>query len=456
MARDDFERHIEEMPEPKLELLDGRFSVGNGAGNMQLLRHILEGWGAAAALPMAPTELWWQALSEGFRPFHPPAPHKSAEVWHSWAAQLSYAPDLAPAGPMIDVEHSAIREALMMGLFRLGNFAQVFGRDVVMRLGDDGLTPDVFLVGTARARTLYDRYLDGPADLVIEVMLRGHERYDREIKRARYGRGGVPEYWLVDPYQKGIEFLRWTGQEYRPQSLAPDGSYRPASFPGLSFRPDKLWEPEERRFASRAGFAVDAAMPEVSRGCAEGGTEWGDLEFDPRPDVAPRMLSFEEFASWAPRAKFECIDGKPWVGGSRGSRNALGFLLRTEGLARAVTVLHPREWLAALRQAEVDLSTDPARRERWWEVARQAALLLREEMGFGRFVVIGDLVRSAPLNVWSDITLVALDVPEGESVWDAGGLLYKRFRKVANIDLIDSKRATRSQQQAITAEGVEV
>ena len=83
MPRDDFKQRIKEMPEPKLELLEGRLSVGNRVGNMQLLRDLLEGWGPKAALPMVPAELWWQALHQGFGEFEPPDPHKSADVWNA-------------------------------------------------------------------------------------------------------------------------------------------------------------------------------------------------------------------------------------------------------------------------------------------------------------------------------------------------------------------------------------
>src|SRR5438067_9880562 len=100
MAKDKFDQWIVDMPESKLELLDGRFCVGNGAGNLQLLRHLLEGWGAGAALPMAPSERWWQALHEDFRDFDPPGPTKPTSVWQAWAAQLHYAIELPPAGPM--------------------------------------------------------------------------------------------------------------------------------------------------------------------------------------------------------------------------------------------------------------------------------------------------------------------------------------------------------------------
>src|SRR5206468_10741788 len=115
---------------------------------------------------------------------------------------------------------------------------QVAGRDVIMRLGENAFTPDVFAVGPSRARFLNENYLDGPADLAIEILLRGHEAYDRIIKRRWYAAGSVGDYWLVDPLRRAVEFLRLTGGEYRTVNLGSDGKYRPAAFPGLAFRPD--------------------------------------------------------------------------------------------------------------------------------------------------------------------------------------------------------------------------
>ena len=153
MPHDKFDEHIRVMPEPKLELLDGRFVVGNGAGNLQLLRHLLNGWGVEAAVPMASVESWCQALYQGFRSFESPALERPLAVWHAWAAQVSYAPDLAPAGPMLDGKHGFTQQRLTMDLFGLANqhrFAHVSGRDVVMRLGEDAVTPDLFVVGPKR------------------------------------------------------------------------------------------------------------------------------------------------------------------------------------------------------------------------------------------------------------------------------------------------------------------
>jgi Uma2 family endonuclease len=459
MASDDFKHRIVFLPEPKLELLDGRLSVGNGAGNLQLMQDILESWGAEAALPMAPSQMWWQALQHAFRGFDPPDVSKSSPVWQAWTAQLTYSPRLPPAGPMLHGRHAATRQTLSIGLYgiaRENRFAESSGRDVVMHLGEDAFTPDLFVVGPESAGRLNDCYLDGAADIAMEILLPGHENYDRQIKRRRYEAGKVGEYWLVDFVKEQVEFLRLWGTEYRRQTPSPDGCYRPAAFPGLAFNPAKLWETKDLLSHGPNPFVLEKSMPPISKRVGKSGVAWADLAFQPLPDLESRPISFDQFVGWAPEAKFERIHGKPWIGGPEGTRNVLGLLLLTEGLSRAVAVLHPSKWIAAIRHEEENATRDSTRREQWWRRTREAATRLREKFGIGRLVVIGDLVRRQPLNLWSNVTLVALDGPTKKDLWPAHSFLYDEFRDEPDIHLQEERHLTGSDREAISAEGVEL
>jgi Uma2 family endonuclease len=62
------------------------------------------------------------------------------------------------------------------------------------------------------------------ADLVMEVVSEGEETRDRDlnVKRAEYARGGVPEYWIVDPETQRITVLVLEGGAYREH-----GAYGP-------------------------------------------------------------------------------------------------------------------------------------------------------------------------------------------------------------------------------------
>ncbi|HEV8231671.1 MAG TPA: Uma2 family endonuclease [Thermoanaerobaculia bacterium] len=59
----------------------------------------------------------------------------------------------------------------------------------------------------------------GAPDLVVEVLSRGNESYDRETKMREYERAGVRELWQLDPEEKTAEIL----------NLGPDGRYLPAA-----------------------------------------------------------------------------------------------------------------------------------------------------------------------------------------------------------------------------------
>ena len=61
------------------------------------------------------------------------------------------------------------------------------------------------------------RKIQNGADLAIEVVSEGKENRDRDLvkKRKLYGRAGIREYWIVDPYEQQISVLTLVDQEYQ-------------------------------------------------------------------------------------------------------------------------------------------------------------------------------------------------------------------------------------------------
>jgi len=53
--------------------------------------------------------------------------------------------------------------------------------------------------------------------LAIEVLSPSTARHDRQLKRVRYQRQGIPEYWIVDLDSQLFE--RWRPQDERPEIL---------------------------------------------------------------------------------------------------------------------------------------------------------------------------------------------------------------------------------------------
>ena len=81
-----------------------------------------------------------------------------------------------------------------------------------------------------------------PPSLVIESISPGHERHDRNVKRKWYAEFGVPNYWLLNAYERSLELLVLEHGGYRvDQSAAGDAEIRPAMFLGLVLPLRQVW-----------------------------------------------------------------------------------------------------------------------------------------------------------------------------------------------------------------------
>jgi Uma2 family endonuclease len=116
-----------------------------------------------------------------------------------------------------------------------------------------GRSPDVMFVALESQERVRDLFLDGPADLVIEIISPGTESVDRGDKFLEYEAAGVPEYWILDPHREHAEFfVRDEKGAFRGGAVTPDGRYRSTSIPGLAVNVDWFWtRPPLRQIASQ-------------------------------------------------------------------------------------------------------------------------------------------------------------------------------------------------------------
>jgi Uma2 family endonuclease len=113
-----------------------------------------------------------------------------------------------------------------------------------MKTGPDlpGRSPDILFVANRNRQRLRRTFLEGPADLVVEIIRPDSQTRDRVHKFAEYEAGGVTEYWLVDPDRRTAEFFqRRRNGKYK--ALAPDakGIYHSKAVPGFWLTVDWLW-----------------------------------------------------------------------------------------------------------------------------------------------------------------------------------------------------------------------
>ena len=114
-----------------------------------------------------------------------------------------------------------------------------------MKTGPDlpGRAPDILFVAKANLGRLHPLFLEGPADLVVEIISPGSRAVDRGEKLFEYEQGGVSEYWLIDPQRRQAEFYqRREDGIYRPATLDAQGRYSSRALPGLWLQVDWLWQ----------------------------------------------------------------------------------------------------------------------------------------------------------------------------------------------------------------------
>lgn len=105
-----------------------------------------------------------------------------------------------------------------------------------------GRSPDIAFVATKHLPRLKRLYLDGPADLVVEVASKGSRAVDRGEKFFEYEQGGVPEYWFIDPHRKTAEFYVMGAHGiYDWVPVGQDGRYHSKTIEGLWIDTHWFW-----------------------------------------------------------------------------------------------------------------------------------------------------------------------------------------------------------------------
>ncbi len=110
-----------------------------------------------------------------------------------------------------------------------------------LRHRPSGREPDVMYVAKENEGRVLAGYVDGPADLAVEVVSTQSRVRDRREKYYEYAKAGVREYWLVDPEMGTVEFFR-LGEDgaYYPIAPGEGGKLRSVVLEGLAIDPQWL------------------------------------------------------------------------------------------------------------------------------------------------------------------------------------------------------------------------
>lgn len=159
-----------------------------------------------------------------------------------WVEGIVY--KMAPIG----LRHENIRDYIrdvLRAYFYLNPIGKLVGEPFVMRLPafpKRRREPDLMVILNTNTK-LTETYLDGPADLCIEIVSPESVSIDHGEKFSEYEKGGVPEYWIVDALRDECRFYRLNDQKTYIRHLEDaQGVYTTPQLPNLQLHVPTLWE----------------------------------------------------------------------------------------------------------------------------------------------------------------------------------------------------------------------
>lgn len=110
--------------------------------------------------------------------------------------------------------------------------------------------PDLVFVSTEHSHRITSQALEGPADLVIEVVSDGSVAQDYDDKYVEYRNAGVREYWVIDPRPERLRtafYVLDAHNQYRVMALDDAGIYHSTVLPDFWFNTAWLWQDPQPR-----------------------------------------------------------------------------------------------------------------------------------------------------------------------------------------------------------------
>ena len=106
-----------------------------------------------------------------------------------------------------------------------------------------GREPDLLFLASEHMDRFRETYIDGPADLVVEIVSPDSDERDRVEKLAEYETAGIPEYWLVDPLRQEARFyVLGADGRYHAASVDAEGFYRSTVLAPFRLKVAWLWQ----------------------------------------------------------------------------------------------------------------------------------------------------------------------------------------------------------------------
>jgi Uma2 family endonuclease len=116
--------------------------------------------------------------------------------------------------------------------------------DVVFTI-HDVVEPDLLLVASDQRAIMTEKNIQGAPAIVVEVVSKSTRSRDERIKKELFDRGGVREYWIVDPDRRHVVVHRRNSGGFNARTLAAaeDAVLTTPLLPGFSVSIPELFKP---------------------------------------------------------------------------------------------------------------------------------------------------------------------------------------------------------------------
>jgi Uma2 family endonuclease len=126
--------------------------------------------------------------------------------------------------------------------------------------------PDIWFLAESRRHLLRESHVEGPPDLVIEIVSPDSQSRDWREKYLEYEAAGVREYWVIDPMSRHVEAYALEPVPPSEGPAAPENQYRRLAeregiiastvLPGFRLRTAWLWPPRPKALAALQEMAT--------------------------------------------------------------------------------------------------------------------------------------------------------------------------------------------------------
>ena len=103
-------------------------------------------------------------------------------------------------------------------------------------------SPDIFFLATDRMDIIQNDHVDGPPDLIIEIVSRESQARDWREKYGEYEAAGVREYWVIDPMSHHMEAYTLGERKQFTRIEENQGAIPSGVLPGFHVQTAWLWQ----------------------------------------------------------------------------------------------------------------------------------------------------------------------------------------------------------------------